>query len=294
METLLIATDFSSAARNATMYGFELARKMQAKVVLFTAYQTKATLPDSSLYLTTNEMERSMYKQLLCEAETTDLNRTVLLETKCINGPINNSILAVALMNKASYIITGMKERGKEIRKLFGSTVTDLIKTSQTPLIVVPENAVFSIPKTIALASDVTDNTDVHIFNPLKKIAQSFNSKVCVVTVVSNAKDREIETVRSSDKFNSSLLGLNPEFKFIEGEDVATALNAFVSDSDVDMLSVIPHEHTLLNRIFITSVTKELVFRTHVPLLILPFKKSTTSTIFTRSVYNSDMVESVY
>ena len=52
MKTILIATDSSTAARNATTYGFQLARQMQAKVILFTAYQTQPSLPDSSLSMT--------------------------------------------------------------------------------------------------------------------------------------------------------------------------------------------------------------------------------------------------
>jgi hypothetical protein len=48
METILIATDFSSAARNATAYGFELARQMHAKVIFFTAYQLPSAMPDSA------------------------------------------------------------------------------------------------------------------------------------------------------------------------------------------------------------------------------------------------------
>ncbi len=170
MKTILIATDFSSAARNATTYGFELARQMQAKVILFTAYQTQPTLPESSVTITAIELQRKAYKKLLQEAETIDPQRTVSLETEFTNGPVNSSILAAALASKASYIVVGMKERGKEMRKYFGSTVTDLCKITRFPLIVVPADAVFAIPKNIALASDITDDTNVHILKPHKKL----------------------------------------------------------------------------------------------------------------------------
>ena len=133
---------------------------------------------------------------MLDEAEAIDPLRTVSLETECLNGPVNSSILAAALVNKASYIVVGMKERGKEMRKYFGSTVTDLCKISRVPLIVVPADAVFAIPKTIALATNITDETDVHILKPLQKIAITFNSKLYMVRVIRSLWTRRLKEWR--------------------------------------------------------------------------------------------------
>jgi nucleotide-binding universal stress UspA family protein len=270
METILIATDFSSAARNATIYGFELARLIQAKVILFTAYQSSIALPDSAIYLSSNEMERNSYKQLLDEAEVIDPRRTVALKTQSRQGPVSASILSAALENNVSFIIVGMKKHGKEIRKCFGSTVTDLYKTSGIPLIVVPAEAVFSIPETIALASDITDDTDLHALNPLKKIGEIFVSRLFVVRVIKKFMDGVGERVMRSERLNSFLASLDTSFKFIRSENVAKALNTFVDEHSVNMVAVIPHEHTVMERLFTRSVTKDLVFHTHVPLLILP------------------------
>lgn len=293
MKTILIATDFSTAARNATIYGFELARQMQAKVILFTAYQTQATLPDSSLYMTATDLERNCYKQLLDEAEAIDPRRTVSLETECLNGPVNSSILAASLVNKASYIVMGMKERGKEMRKYFGTTVTDLCKRSPVPLIVVPADAVFAIPKTIAFASDITDDTDIHILNPLQAIAENFGAKLYVVRVIKRSMDEVIERLSTSERLHLFLADLRPSYRFLEAENVAKAMNDFVKQHAVDMIAVIPHKHTLFERLFTKSVTKNLVFHTSVPLLILPFK-NTGKTTAEEDEYSSQLVRSAY
>jgi nucleotide-binding universal stress UspA family protein len=293
MKTILIATDFSSAARNATTYGFELARQMQAKVVLFTSYQNQPTLPDSPLQLTATDLHRDAYKKLLDEAETLDPQRTVLLETKCLNGPVNSSILAAAFLSKASYIVVGMKEQGKEMRRYFGSTVTDLCKISRVPLIVVPADAVFAIPKTIALASDITDETDVHTVKPLQKIAATFNSKLYVVRVIKRSMDEVAERMETPERSLWFLTSLHPSFEFSKAENVAKAMNTFVKQHAVDLLAVIPHEHTLFERIFTKSVTKDLVFHSHVPLLILPFVNTGKLTV-EEDVYSSQLTRSVY
>ena len=294
MDTMLIATDFSAASRNATIYGFELARQLKAKVILFTAYQMPATFPESASYLTASEVEENMYKKLLDDAETIDPRRTVSLATQCRQGPVNISILEAAVENKVSFIIVGMKETGKEVRKYFGSTVTHLCKNSTLPLIVVPADAEFSIPKTIALASDITDKTDVHILNPLKKIAENFNSKLFIVRVIKKSMDEVVERFMRSERLNWFLTTLNPTYEFTKAENVAKAMNVFVAQHDVNMVAVIPHEHTLFERLFTRSVTKDLVFRTLVPLLILPFTKSESKSYKGSTMYTSTLIQGVH
>jgi nucleotide-binding universal stress UspA family protein len=273
METILIATDFSSAARNATEYGFELARVLRAKVILFTAYQHSMAATDSPLYISAEEQQRDSYQRLFKEAASIDPRRTVALETFCVEGPVDSSILSAASKKNVSYIVVGMKERGKEIRKYIGSTVTGLSKMSGIPLIVVPADAPFSIPKTIALASDINDETDIHILEPLKKMSEFFQSNLYVVRVIKKSMNESVERVMRSERLAWFLNTIQHSFEFIKADNVAKALNSFVVQQSVNMVAVIPHEHTLFERLFTRSVTKDLVFHSHVPLLIIPGKK---------------------
>lgn len=270
METILIATDFSPAGRNATHYGFEFAKAIKAKVILFNAYQFPAAHPESLVYYPVNDLEKSNYRQLAIEAETIDPHARVALETQSRQGPVIDSILTVAHENNASFIIVGMKKHGKEIRKYFGSTVTFLKKKSFIPIIVVPEEANFSIPKKIALASDINNDTNYHILHPLKKIAEMFSSKLYVVHVIKKSMDEAVERLMRTSGITWSLKSLQPVFKFPMNDNVTKAINDFVRGNAVDMVAVIPHEHDLMERIFTRSITKDLVFHTQIPLLILP------------------------
>jgi nucleotide-binding universal stress UspA family protein len=270
METILIATDFSSAARNATAYGFEMARRIKAKVILFTAYQPSLALPDSVLYLSPEDLERNSYKLLLDEAEAMDPKRTVALETQSRQGVVTTCILDAIQENNISLVVIGMKDRGKEIRKYFGSTVTHLCKSTTIPVIVVPAGALFSVPKTLVLASDITGDDDLQVLNPLKTMAKKFASRLFVVRVIKKSMEQEVEVTAGEARLSWYLTDVNPAFKFIHGENVARTLQTFVQKQAVDMVAVIPHEHNLFERLITRSVTKDLIFHTHVPLLILP------------------------
>lgn len=290
METILIATDFSPAALNAATYGVELAKSMHAKVVLFTAYQPVLALPDSALYISAEELKKSSDSLLKAQANAIDPLKTLQLETQSWQGPVNSSIIEAASENKASYIVVGMKDRGKEIRRYFGSTVTHLCKTSAIPLIVVPANAVFSEPQRIALASDITAGSDLHLIDPLKRIAENFDSHLFIVRVVKKALDEVEEQAFRSDSLSFYLSNVAHYYKFIEDENVAHAMNGFVKEYRVSMVAVMPHEHSLFERIFSRSVTKDLVFNCRVPILVLPASNAATKAETEATVGENDDV----
>ena len=291
METILIATDFSSAARNATIYGFELARSIKAKVILFTSYHMPAGFPENTVNLSPRELERKSYQLLLQEAESLDPRRTVALATESKEGQATEAIIAAAAENNVSHIVVGMKDRGKQVRKFFGSTVTDLCKKTGIPVIVVPAEASFTQPEAIALASDITSREDAYILDPIKKLAEYFASKVFVVRVINKSMDEDAEREMRAERLEWFLTDIHPSFEFIKAENVVRGLNSFVKERSINMVVVIPHEHTLFERLFVRSVTKDLIFKCKVPLLILPHVKKEANS---EPMLEKNFSESVY
>ena len=269
METILIATDFSEAAVNATRYGFELAKTMRAKVILYTCYNHFTTYPNLAAYATIDEIEQVSNKQLLEAATTYNALRTVEVETQCRQGHVTDSILKVATENNATFIIVGMKD-DKEIRKLFGSTVTSLAHRSTIPIIVVPEKAVISVPKKIALGSDLYNENSIDIVKPLKRIVETFNSRLSIVQVVDKYFNEPVEILMRCSKPDWFLKSLNPDYEFLQENNAGKTIIDFVDQNRIDMLAVISHHHNMFERIFNSGMTKYFSFHTHVPLLILP------------------------
>jgi len=65
---------------------------------------------------------------------------------------------------------------------------------------------------------------------------------------------------------------MNPDFEYVNDNDIVHALNSFVNDHDVKMLALIGKEHNFFEKLFLKSVIRDMLFQTHVPLLILPDK----------------------
>lgn len=148
MKTILIATDFSPAAHNASLYGIELANALNAKIILFNAFDSGASISsDPKKRKLRYEALMESDKRLLEEADLLDPEHEIM-EVICDEGVAYRSIMDVANEKKVDCIVVGRKGNGSTIKDLFGSTATALTKNSNITLIVVPENAKFEKNKT--------------------------------------------------------------------------------------------------------------------------------------------------
>ena len=265
MKTIFIATDFSEAARNASLYGIELAKAVHADVVLFHAYQTPVTLPHAMVSVAE-------------EADRINPSGILSIETICEESISCEAIIEKANDKNADMIIVGMKEGGKGLRRLFGSTATALIRKTNLPFLVIPETATYSTPKIITLASDIDEEmeTNIHLLYPLRELAEKFESRIYVVKVNKAKINKMYELSARPHNLNCLLAKLDVKYEYADDYNVTHALAEFVKEHKADLLVMIPHKHDFLERIFTKSDTKDMLFHTLVPLLILPEKPDET------------------
>jgi hypothetical protein len=199
------------------------------------------------------------------------------IEVMAKPGRATETILDTAKEIGAKWIVAGMKGTGHTLRRLLGSTAISLSRRTELPLIVVPEKATFRVPSAIALASDIADETNVHILDPLEELGLACESKLFIVRVISKGMDEAVERLVRPTRVKYYCKDLNPSFEFLNDEDVVHALHTFVQDHNVDIVAMMGHEYNLFDRIFARSEIKEMLFQTQVPLLILPGKVASTS-----------------
>jgi nucleotide-binding universal stress UspA family protein len=272
METILIATDFSDAGQNATRFGFEMAKIMQAKVILFHCrnyFTSHKSVENNSI---SDNAERKSEALLMEVAEMYNKSRTVEVLIQKKQGFATEKILKAAAENKASYIIVGMKEKRNEFKKLIGSTVTSLISQTTIPVIVVPQKATVSVLKKIALGSDLNNENSIDIVRPLKRIVESFKANLFIVRAIDENGTEPLEFLMRCSKPDWFLKSVNPGYEFLQEEDSAKAMVNYVERNSIDLLTVVSDHTDVFGRIFYSSIINYLSFNMKVPLLILPHK----------------------
>ncbi|WP_207491730.1 universal stress protein [Aridibaculum aurantiacum] len=283
MKTIVIATDFSHAANNATAYGVALAKDIGAEVLLLHVCTPLAASADM-IRITSDQEMLNDSRQLLQNQVIRFAGSEVKITARSVLGSASSMIISIAQEVDAAWIIVGMKAKDKSLRKIFGSTAVSLARHMAMPLIIVPENAAYYPLSKIALVNDLEKHSDVHALPPLQALGKDFDAYMFVVKV----------TPKSSKNYNDPRLlpirwhlkELHASYEFLNDLDIATAVNNFVADNDIDMVAMVAHQHTLLERIFIHSHIKEMIYHTSVPFAVLPEQPTATNDLTYRYNFN--------
>jgi len=273
MKTIVVATDFSDAAHNASLYAVELAKAFNARLILFSAYQqVGGPAWEVPVILNLEEMLLQVQRRLEDEASIIAAGNAVNVSICSKAGFAPDAIIKVVEENNADMIIAGMKKSGKGIRRFFGSTVSALVKKLKVPMIIVPEETTYSPVTTIALANekDLAPDADRRSLDALRELGERFHAKLYLIRIAKNKVAETFELLNRPFQINRMLRTLDPVYKCIEDKDVSKALNEFNAAYHVDMMALLPHKHSLIDRWFSKSTTHDMIFETPIPLLILP------------------------
>ena len=272
MKTILAPTDFSKIARNAIDYAVEIAKSAQAKLILFHVFQIPVIPGEVPIMLPIDEMEKNAMDGLnkIRESILSKGENKLLIECRCESGLPAEEINLFAEKNKVDLIIMGMAGAGYLTEKIVGSITTSLIRKTTYPIVVVDKHVKFKNMKRIALACDFSESGKKSVLKPLKTLADLFKSHIYIVNVVPKSETiAPISMAVAGIKLDHLLETTAHSFHYIKNDDVIEGLNKFIKDKEIDVLTMIPHTHSILTTIFQEPNTKRMAFHTKTPLLIL-------------------------
>ncbi len=274
MKTILVPTDFSDASRNASRYAVNLAKSLNYKVLLFHVYtmpmMVAGEFPTTEM-IDLGELEQGHKKRLEEEAELLGKGSDVIIEYKSMNGFTVDEIAGIEEKEKPDLIIMGLSASGRISEFVFGSISTDVVKNSQTPVIIVPEASQFKEIKKIAFASDLKMECEMKMHEPLKDMIDAFGSSIAILNVVKEQSDKigkdDGVSGRRIEKYFENREHI---YHFLENNDIIAGISEFIVSHHVDMVTMIPQKHNLIERLFKESNTKKMAFHVDIPLLTLP------------------------
>lgn len=274
MKTILVCTDYSTAARNAASYAVALALSLKARLVMFHAYLPEPVVVTDPAIISKEDLRKLNESQLTHEVARLHAPQDLQISTVSWQGNAVDSIISVAKSWNADLVVAGMKSSGKNMRRVLGSTVTSLARLFSIPMIIVPENTPFEQPAAIALAWELdaaaeTDK-DKSLLEILRTIGEVFGSAVYLVHVSKNVYKAAFAVLNKPFRLQRLLWPLNTELENLHGKDLAVVLRDFIVEHEINMLALLPQKHSLLERLFMVSATRELIFETTVPILLLP------------------------
>jgi nucleotide-binding universal stress UspA family protein len=278
MKTIIIPTDFSPAAVNAMHYGIDIASAIHASVLLLHVYQVPVTLGDVPGSMTQVPVLLVSIEDLKKQAEEkmatlkqqvehiTSGNLKVYTDARL--GDVVEELEDVCEHIKPFAVVMGTKGSSSIERVLFGSTALTAIRHLTWPVITIPPGKTFATGiKKIGLACDFRDVVETTPAGLIKDFVKEFNAELHVLNV--DYQDRHFKpgTPEQSVLLHTLLQEVNPVYDFIRHKDIEDGINEFAEKNNLDIIITIPKKHKLLEGIFKTASTKQLVFQSHIPVM---------------------------
>lgn len=270
MKTILVPVDFSLQSRNAANHAAEIAKSINAKLLLFHAYMMPTPVSEVPyVMVTVDELQTDNENLIKKEAKLLNDKYGFEVEWMVRIGIPSDEIRVITEERDIHLVVMGMKGVGG-IDKIIGSTTINSIRKLNVPLLVVPQDARYTALENILFATDLHFEINTNKLVPLTEIVNRYRAKLHIVNIQTGDGKTTADEAEWQSVVSELLAGIPFEFHKEEDSSVENGINRFIENHHCQLLVMIARKHSFFERLFNKSHTRTMVYETHIPLLILP------------------------
>lgn len=271
MKRILVPTDFSEQAENALKVAVQIAKTYGSEIFIIHSMEMPLHLSTTD----SGSLPEAIYFMKLAEKRFGELREKDYLKDIVINetigrGEIYEDIEESCKKNKINLIVMGSTGASGFKEMFVGSNTEKVVRTSNTPVLVIKNNDAEFEVKDFVYASDFS-NTGQKAFKKAQKFAQKIGAKIHLLMVNTPAD------------FKTSAHGYELMENFVKGKDVENyTLNIYNDTSvekgilnfatyiDAQLIGMGTHGRKGLSHFFNGSISEDLV--NHANRSIITFK----------------------
>ncbi|PKA84493.1 nucleotide-binding universal stress UspA family protein [Ulvibacter sp. MAR_2010_11] len=276
MQQILIPTDFSKNAWNATTYALQFFKNqnvtfhflhidisMQApgdKELHFAGLASKKEISKSSK----TEMNVWLKQVYAYHPNTRHTFKEAIIQASFIDGIRDyNSKKNIEFMVMGTKGASGLKEM------TIGSKTGAVITRVKCPILVVPEDARFKKPLTIGFPTDFNMLYKHRIIKTLLDVTKINQSFIKVLRVAQNQKPLDNFQNTNRDLLKLQLNETPHSFHVIENPNLENALQSFVNSMQIDIVAMIAKNLNFFQRILFKPQVARISYHMQIPFLVL-------------------------
>ena len=263
IEQILVPTDFSACAELALRYATRLAKATGAQLCLYHACHVP-TNPHASLGMGRlgEQLQRNAQEEMQELAARFDWEG-VPHRTEVEMGLLTDMVARKVETDDIDLVVIGT-QGASGLGKLMGSNAAAVIDRVDCPVLAVPARATLAPTQKILFASDLGELQTADVLRPLVTLAKALGAHVHILKVET---DVENITRPPQQLLAEAFAGVPHAYHMVVDDDVDDGIQAYVEEHQMDMLAMMPRRHSFFARLFGASVTREMAYKTNVPLL---------------------------
>lgn len=272
MKTILAATDYTELAENAVHYAASVARLNNYKLILLNDFTVSihaqnAQLPAENIDGLIEE------NRILLESKAVLLAQQYGIEViaKATYSFIVNAIKDVVAEYQPEVIVMGMEEKSLE-QELLGNTTTSIIKKLKYPVLAVPANSKFYVPKKVIFACDLHSGVSEQLLAQIKNLALITHAEVEVLLVNETIADLKKVGVDATtlNRIDDSFDGIDYFYKNVKSDSIIEGIANEVKNAEADLLIMVPAQRGFWSSIVHRSKTRIMASGLNIPLYSIP------------------------
>lgn len=278
MKKVVVTTDFSENSKKGILFALQMAKQTDCELIFYNVVQIfRPSIWDNVYYgqFESDEVTRSQHtlesfiKSIVLKSNMDDSPYSCVCE---VGMSASNAVIEFATKVCADYICTSTAGVGK-FMKLFGTTASELITFSPTPVIIIPKNYKSKPISNIFFASDFKNFSDE--LHHLQKFSAETTAKINVYhydfQLFLDVSVSKFERIAKNNK------GDNIKFNYRKLDDNKSLLSHLEMDIAKAKPSIVvlftKQNRNWFSRLILSSLSAELSFDTKTPLLIFRKKE---------------------
>jgi nucleotide-binding universal stress UspA family protein len=284
---VLIPIDFSNYSLKAALAGFDIAEKLNAKMVMYhssprpeflTIPYSDVIVYDSALFINYEMTERitnEKFEEFLNKLTgIIDPQRWAKAKPEYIVkiGEVDDDILSYIQAHPPKIVVMGIRGEDAKTGDLIGTTTAGVIFNSKVPVLAIPEvtpDNWLEHFNTVVYATNF-EASDFIAMDKLLKLVKPFGTKVICLHVNQGENgqldEAMLEGMREAlcEKYPDS----NFDCRLVQSKNLTQAIDQFIQDHQIDVLALTTHRRNLITRFFNPGVARKLMLHTQTPILV--------------------------
>ena len=269
MKRILLPTDFSENAYNAISYALHFFKDEKCHFILLNTLYNSDYIIYSSLNTLYENNSLKKLEQLRKHIVTEFNNPNHEFESVSSFNMLYQEIEERAKNKEIDLIVMGTNgaSGGEEI--LFGTHTVHAIQIAKCPLLAIPSNYKYKELEHILFATKYEIDFAQYQMSLIKNLAEKRNAKIHVMhaNFGNRLTDEQLQSKKDLDSFFDET---SHDFNSVYKDSVPEAIEEFHKENKIDLLVMIKHRRSFIEKILFSSIINEIGFNAKFPFLVLP------------------------
>lgn len=254
---ILVPVDFTSCSINALEAAANFARTNNSMVTLIHVLDIANTIIKDE-----EAMRAETHKKLeqVAVGFNLDVNISIMkgLPAEEIINALKTGVYTMCIM--------GTHERHGILSELIGTESLKVMQGTTVPVLIIPDNLKVDKVNRITFATDFQKLKNLNILNHLRQLCLACDAKLHLLNI--NESPQQLSTQEASEalQVHQYLFDVDHIFTFSSEKDPIEGMMNYMRANNIDLLAVMPRNHSFFHAVFNDSLTERLALHLEVPL----------------------------